>query len=86
MQVEQEKVLNALARIPSLKHSYKVILSGIGRESTAEAMMQLPPHDMCVLMGFAAVVGKTAHLPNYLHLGKPIENQFITLWIRRWLV
>ena len=38
-----------------------------------KAIMQLPPHDICVLMGFAAVVGKEAHLPDYLHLGKPIE-------------
>ena len=73
MEIEREKVLNALARIPNLNHTYEVIVSGIGRESTAKAMMQMPPHDICVLMGFAAVVGKEAHLPDYLHLGKPIE-------------
>lgn len=73
MEIEREKVLNALARIPNLNHTYEVIVSGIGRESTAKAMMQLPPHDICVLMGFAAIVGKASELPNYLQLGKPIE-------------
>ena len=73
MDIEREKVLNALARIPNLNATYEVIVSGIGRESTAKAMMQLPPHDVCVLMGFAAVVGKATHLPDYLQLGKSIE-------------
>lgn len=73
MEIEREKVLNALARIPNLNHTYEVIVSGIGRESTAKTMMQLPPHDICVLMGFAAIVGKASELPNYLQLGKPIE-------------
>ena len=75
MEIEREKVLNALARISNLNHTYEVIVSGIGRESTAKAMMQMPPHDICVLMGFAAVVGKEAHLPDYLHLGKPIITE-----------
>lgn len=73
MSIEQEKVLSALSRIENKKHTYEVIVSGIGRESTAKAMLQLPPHDICVLMGFAAVVGKETHLPDYLQLGKPIE-------------
>lgn len=73
MDIEQEKVLSALARIINKKHTYEVFVSGIGRESTAKAMMQLPPHDICVLMGFAAVVGKEIYLPDYLRLGKPIE-------------
>lgn len=73
MEIEKEKVLSALSRIPNLTHSYEVIVSGIGRESTAKAMMQLPPHDVCVLMGFAAIVGKASDLPDYLQLGKPIE-------------
>ena len=73
MEIEREKVLNALARIPNLNHTYEVIVSGIGRESTAKTMMHLPQHDICVLMGFAAVVGKASHLPDYLQLGKPIE-------------
>lgn len=73
MEIEREKVLSALSRIPTLNHTYEVIVSGIGRESTAKAMMQLPPHDVCVLMGFAAIVGKASDLPEYLQLGKPIE-------------
>ncbi|CAM3849609.1 hypothetical protein FLCU109888_04820 [Flavobacterium cucumis] len=73
MEIEREKVLNALARIPNLKHTYEVIVSGIGRESTAKAMMQLPTHDICVLMGFAAIVGKQTNLPDDLHLGRPVE-------------
>lgn len=73
MEIEQEKVFSALSRIPNLKHTYKVLVSGIGRESTAKAFMHLPEHDVCVLMGFAAVVGKESNLPTHLGLGKPIE-------------
>lgn len=80
MEIEREKALNAIARIPNLKHTYEVIVSGIGRESTAKAMMQLPTHDICVLMGFAAVVGKESNLPDYLHLGKPIEITNVSLY------
>lgn len=67
-----EKSAKRFSSNSNLNHTYEVIVSGIGRESTAKAMMQLPPHDICVLMGFFALVGK-AHLPDYLHLGKPIE-------------
>lgn len=73
MEIEQEKVLLALSRIENPKHNYQVIVSGIGRESTAKTLMKLPSHDICVLMGFAAVVGKESLLPEYLKLGKPIE-------------
>ncbi len=73
MEIEQEKVLNAISRIPNLNHTYEVLVSGIGRESTAKAMMQLPSHDICVLMGFAAIVGNETNLPFELGFGKPIE-------------
>lgn len=73
MEIEREKVLHALARIPHLNHTYDIIVSGIGRESTAKTMMHLPLHDICILMGFAALVGKEANLPSHLRLGKPIE-------------
>jgi hypothetical protein len=73
MEIEQEKVHDALSRIPDLKHSYKVVVSGIGRESAAKALMNLPHHDVCILMGFAAIVGKKNDLPAYLGFGKPIE-------------
>lgn len=73
MDIEREKVIAALSRIEYSNHSIQVIVSGIGRESTAKAIMNLPPHDLCVLMGFAAVVGKEENLPEYLKLGKPIE-------------
>ena len=73
MEIEKEKVLNALSSIPNLNHTYEVIVSGIGRESTAKAMMNLPQHDLCVLLGFAAIVGKEIDLPFYLRFGKPIE-------------
>ncbi|MCL9807743.1 hypothetical protein [Flavobacterium luminosum] len=80
MEIEREKVLEALAKITNKKHTYEVIVSGIGRESTAKAMMQLPEHAVCVLMGFAAVVGKASHLPDYLQLGKPIEITHASLY------
>ncbi len=73
MAIEREKVLSALSRIPNPKHAYAVVVSGIGREATAKALLHLPAHDVCVLMGFAAVVGKESSLPEYLGLGKPIE-------------
>lgn len=80
MEIEQEKVLAALSRIANLKHTYEVMVSGIGRESTAKAMLQMPPNDICVLMGFAAIVGKEAHLPPHLGLGKPIEITNVCLY------
>ncbi len=80
MEIEQEKVLSALSRIPNVNHTYEVLVSGIGRESTAKAMMQLPPHNICVLMGFAAIVGKASDLPDYLQLGKPIEITHASLY------
>lgn len=80
MEVEQEKVLHALSRIATLQHTYEVLVSGIGRESTAKSLMHLPSHDVCVLMGFAAVVGKEAHLPEYLGMGKPIEITHSSLY------
>ena len=73
MKIEQEKVLHALSRISILEHTYEVLVSGIGRESTAKTLLHLPENDVCVLMGFTAVVGKEAHLPAHLGMGKPIE-------------
>ena len=80
MEIEQEKVHDALSRIPDLKHNYNVLVSGIGRESTAKALMNLPHHDVCILMGFAALVGKEIDLPLDLRLGKPIEIINSTLY------
>ena len=73
MEIEQSKVLNALSRITNLNHNYEVLVSGIGRESTAKAIMNLPHHDVCILIGFAAIIGKENDLPSYLGFGKPIE-------------
>lgn len=73
MDIEQAKVLDAISRLPNLQHTYEVIVSGIGRESTAKTLMNLVPHDVCVLMGFAALVGKETNLPSELGFGKPIE-------------
>ena len=80
MDIEQEKALNALARMSNLQNDYEVIVSGIGRESTAKALMRLPQHDVCVLLGFAAIVGKESSLPDYLGFGKPIEITHATLY------
>ena len=73
MDIEEAKVLDALSRLPNLNHTYEVIVSGIGREGTAKTLLNLPAHDVCVLMGFAAIVGKEAALPIELGFGKPIE-------------
>jgi hypothetical protein len=80
MDIEQEKALNALSRISNTKHDYTVVVSGIGRESTAKALMQLPQHDLCVLLGFAAIVGKESNLPDSLGFGKPIEITHSSLY------
>lgn len=80
MEIEQEKALHALARLPELQHEYHVIVSGIGRESTAKALMQLPQHDRCILLGFAAIVGQESQLPDHLGFGKPIEITQATLY------
>jgi hypothetical protein len=80
MDIEQEKALKALAQIPNLQNDYEVIVSGIGRESTAKTLMQLPEHEVCVLLGFAAIVGKERNLPVELHFGKPIEITQATLY------
>lgn len=73
MEIEHQKVLDALSRITNLNHKYEVIVSGIGREQTAKSLMNLPKHDSCILMGFAAIVGKENKLPLNLGFGKPIE-------------
>jgi hypothetical protein len=73
MEIEHSKVLTALSRIANLNHDYDVVVSGIGRESTAKALLHLPDHDVCILMGFAAIIGKENELPPYLRFGKHIE-------------
>lgn len=73
MEIEREKVLAAIDKLENTKHNYQVIVSGIGRESTAKAMLRMPAHDVCVLMGFAAIVGSEESLPEHLGFGMPIE-------------
>ncbi len=73
MEIEQEKVLNALSRISNLNHHYEVMISGIGRESTAKALMHSPDCDITVLMGF----GKPIEITNsslYGYEGGLFEN------------
>ncbi len=73
MDIEREKVIKALSDIANPKHEYFVKVTGIGREAMAKAMMDRPAHDICVLMGFGAVIGQAVDLPAYLQLGKPVE-------------
>ncbi|WP_245902663.1 hypothetical protein [Flavobacterium aciduliphilum] len=73
MPVEHEKMTLALAEIGGGSHKYEVVVSGIGREQTAKTFMNLPPHDVCVLLGFGAIVGVAEQLPPTLHLGMPVE-------------
>lgn len=74
MEIEREKALTAIDAIKgSLKHEYTVTVSGIGREPMAKAMLGLPNADVTILLGFAAVVGKSAILPESLQLGMPVE-------------
>jgi hypothetical protein len=80
MEVEQVKVLDALSKNNNLNHNYEVVVAGIGRESMAKAFMNLPHHDISVLMGFAAIVGKQKDLPSYLGFGKPIEITHSSLY------
>jgi hypothetical protein len=80
MEVEQVKVLDALSKINNLNHNYEVVVAGIGRESMAKAIMNLPHHDIAILIGFAAIVGKQNDLPSYLGFGKPIEITHSSLY------
>lgn len=73
MEIEQTKVMTSISKLPNLMHTYEIIVSGIGRESTAKAMINLPPHDVCVLMGFAAIIGLEDNLPENLRFGMPVE-------------
>lgn len=73
MEIEQTKVMASISKLSSSMHTYEVIVSGIGRESTAKAMINLPSHDVCVLMGFAAIVGSENSLPENLRFGMPVE-------------
>ncbi|MGL5111984.1 MAG: hypothetical protein ACRC6O_05035 [Flavobacterium sp.] len=73
MEIEAAKAKNALQRFSTLKNEYHVVVSGIGRETTAKALMDLPAHEVCVLMGFGAIVGKQEALPASFQLGMPIE-------------
>ncbi len=74
MEVEKEKMLEAFGKIPSLKHSYEVITSGIGRENTAKGFLKKSESDVCVLVGFTAIVGKERTLPNELKKGELVET------------
>lgn len=56
MEQEATKTQMALQTFHNLKHTYEIIKSGVGREPMAKAMQQLPKHDICVLLGFTAVV------------------------------
>lgn len=80
MDIEQQKVQKALQKSEKLKNRYNVVVSGIGRESTAKAMMSLPEHDLCVLLGFGAIIGQENVLPKELKLGKPVEITACSLY------
>lgn len=80
MEIENEKVLNAIARLQNKKHDYQVVTSEIGREATAKAMMNSPECDCTILLGFAAIVGKESELPVELSFGKPIEITTASLY------
>ncbi|GLB52275.1 hypothetical protein NBRC110019_13140 [Neptunitalea chrysea] len=73
MEVEKEKVLTALEVLKPTKHEYTIVVTGIGREHMAKAMMNLMERDVTVLMGFTAVVGQAQVLPESLQLGMPVE-------------
>ena len=80
MEIENEKVISAIARIQNKKHDYQIIVSEIGREATAKTMMKLPESDVNILLGFAAIVGKELEMSNELSFGKPIEITTASLY------
>lgn len=55
MREEQEKITNAFNEFSSLQHSYEVIISGIGRENVAKALINKPKSDLDILVGFTAL-------------------------------
>lgn len=80
MEIENEKVFSAIARIQNKKHEYHLVTSEIGREATAKTMMYLPNSDVTILLGFAAIVGKELDMPDELSFGKPIEITTTSLY------
>jgi hypothetical protein len=73
MEVEREKALAAISKVENSKHSYQVITCGIGRESIAKTMMNLPSSDCTVLTGFTAIIGQEDIQPEALKKGKVVE-------------
>ncbi|MDR2122514.1 MAG: hypothetical protein LBP34_05250 [Flavobacteriaceae bacterium] len=73
MEVEQKKILDAFREIPTLKHSYEVIKTGIGRENTAKGFLKNTESDLCILIGFTAIVGKEKTMPAELKKGESVE-------------
>ena len=68
MDIEKQKVQQAFSQFTMLKNDYNVVISGIGRENTAKAMMNLPEHDLCILLGFGAVIVITSYSIHYTKL------------------
>lgn len=73
MKEEKEKVLSALATLPNCKHSYTVLVSGIGKENWAKCFIEKENSDLCVLLGFSAIIGQENVLPSELKKGKVVE-------------
>jgi hypothetical protein len=73
MREEQEKITNALNEFSSLQHSYEVMISGIGRENVAKALVNKPGSDLDILVGFTAITGIEKTMPNELKKGSLVE-------------
>lgn len=73
MREEKEKMMTAFREFSSLKHSYEVIISGIGREKTAKALIEKPQSDLDVLVGFTAITGVEETMPAELKKGSLVE-------------
>lgn len=73
MKEEKEKIMNGFREFTSLKHSYEVIISGIGREKIAKALLAKPESDLDILIGFTAITGIENTMPEELKKGKLVE-------------
>ncbi|WP_255410585.1 hypothetical protein [Apibacter sp. wkB309] len=73
MREENQKILDALKVFSKLKHSYEVIITGIGREKIAKSMITKPKSDLDVLVGFTAITGIEKTMPKELQKGSLVE-------------
>ena len=73
MREENQKIMDAITEFSSLKHSYEVIVTGVGREKIAKSLVNKPKSDLDILVGFTAITGIEQTMPKELQKGCLVE-------------